>query len=873
MRKQIKPGFQTSARRLADRLFPLSEFIALSLLVTITAAQSAWAQNTFSSHDQQQIEKILNEMTLEEKIRMLYGGDHPGVSQLPGVPRLGIPPILPSDGPRGMTATQDTAFPSGLGQAMSWDPALFEEIGKVIGQETRAAGRTMVFAPAINTERDPLNGRFFEYLTEDPFLDGQLAVPMVQGIQQQRVAACVKHFVANDRETNRDWYMSDVDERTLEEIQLPAFKEAVQKGGAWAVMTAANGLNGDLAAQNRWLLTTTLKEQWGFKGLVLTDYNHARATEKAAFAGLDISMPWGDWKTESFAKPLMDEVMARKIPESLINDKVRRILGVMKHVGLLDGVDPHTGGSANTPEHQAVARSAAEESLVLLKNESHTLPLAADKIRHIIVVGPNADRYLCEGGLGGSSGVHPPYEITALAGLQKKFGSDKVEYLSINEGSSFEPIGLSVLSAYGKPGVNASYFNDGNEQPVLQRRDPAIDFNWEMRSPDPLLVHTDNFSAHYTGILRPTVTGYYSLRVAGQGSATLFLNGQPFLNNFASNAFRSSTAGIHLEAGVAYPFQLQYHATTGDASLHLEWSLPSTAEMLETSVHNAEPKLKAADAVVFVGGWNHGLDTEGLDRTNMDFPQGQAALIRSIARINPRTIVVLMHGSPFTVSGWIDSVPAVLDAWYPGMEGGTAIAEAIAGDINPAGKLTFTWPKQLLDSPTYSIGTADTNSVHYKEGVFIGYRYFDTNNITPQFPFGYGLSYSSFRFSKLKATASSHSVHVTLQVKNESSVAGAEVVQLYVSPRKPAISRPVHELKGFRRIALHAGESAQVSFTLDAGSFAYWDTWTHSPKTDPGEYVIEGGDSSRNLPLHTSLHLPAFLSDNSAQETAAQNRP
>jgi beta-glucosidase len=520
-------------------------------------------------------------MTLEEKVHMLFGGEEPGVSQLPGVPRLGIPSMLPSDGPRGTTAADATAFPSGLGLASSWDPSLFEATGKVIGQESRAAGKTMVFAPALNIERDPLNGRFFEYLTEDPYLNGQLAAQMVRGIQSQRVAACIKHFAANNREWNRDWYMSNVDERTLEEIYLPAFKTAVQQGGAWAVMTAANGLNGELACQSHWLLTTTLKEQWGFDGLTLTDYNHARGTEKAALAGLDISMPWGDWKTESFGKPLLDDVSAGKIPQSVIDDKVRRILRVMQRVGLLDGVDPHTGGSIDTPEHQAVARRAAEEGLVLLKNDAKTLPLNAKSLKHVVVLGPNADRRLCGPGLGGSSGVRSPYEVTALEGLTKRLGADRVEYLAIDEGGAFEAIDQRFFKTVdGKPGVDAKYFNDGNEVPVLQRIEPSIDFNWEMRSPDPTVVHTDNFGAKFEAVLAPPVSGYYTIRLSGQNSSTLYLNGQPFLTNHAEGGFQSASLAVYLDGRNTYPIRVEYHAGTGDASLHLEWSLPQTAEQL-----------------------------------------------------------------------------------------------------------------------------------------------------------------------------------------------------------------------------------------------------------------------------------------------------
>jgi beta-glucosidase len=647
--------------------------------------------------------------------------------------------------------------------------------------------------------------------------------------------------------------MSNVDERALEEIYLPAFKAAVNQGGAWAVMTAANGVNGDLAAQNHWLLTTTLKEQWGFRGLVLTDFNHARGT-KAALAGLDVSMPWGDWNTESFGKPLFDEVTAGRIPLSLIDDKVRRILRVMQRVGLLDGVDPHTGGSVDTREHQAVARRAAEESLVLLKNDAHVLPLSAMTLKHVVVLGPNATRRLCDGGLGGSSGVRPPYEVTVLEGLKKRLGADRVEYLSIDEGSNFEAIDERYLKTKsGKPGVDAKYFNDGTEAPVLERTESSIDANWEMRSPDPTVVHSDDFGAEYEAVLTPPLSGYYTVRLSGQNSATLYLNGQPFLTNNAPDGFHSTSLEVYFDAGAAYPLRVSYHAGVGDAALHLEWSLPRTAEELDAEVRDASPKLRSADAVIFAGGWNHGLDTEGLDRRNMDFPSGQGELIRRVASLNPRTIVVLMHGSPFTVSGWIESVPALLDAWYPGMEGGNAIAEAIVGDIDPAGKLTFSWPKRLRDSPTYSIGTADKDNVNYNEGIFVGYRYFDTRDIAPQFPFGFGLNYSDFTYSGLTAVRSSQGFHISFSVKNVSPRLGTQVVQLYIAPPKSAAPRPVHELRGFKRITLKPDEAGQVSFDIDAASFRHWDTSTHAWRNDPGDYIVQVGDSSRNLPLQTHV--------------------
>jgi beta-glucosidase len=320
---------------------------------------------------------------------------------------------------------------------------------------------------------------------------------MIKGIQSRKVASCVKHFVANNREENRNWYMSNIDERTLHEIYLPAFKAAVQQGGAWAVMTAANGVNGQYAANSDFLIATILKQKWGFQGLVRSDGNQARNTVAGALSGLDVGMPWGDWDTTPFGKPLMEAVQKGQVPESVVDDKVRRVLRVMNFVGLLDGVDPHTGGAANTPESRATALRAAEESLVLLKNEGNLLPLDARKLRHVVVLGPNATRRQCRGGMGGSSGVEPPFEVTPLDGIKSALGRKaKVEYLDLPEAGTFEPIGEAYWQPIGgKRGLAAKYFNGGNASPAVERVDPQIDFEWEMRSPDPARINPVNFHA------------------------------------------------------------------------------------------------------------------------------------------------------------------------------------------------------------------------------------------------------------------------------------------------------------------------------------------------------------------------------------------
>ena len=842
--------------------------ITLALLFSIVCLETgqASAQDSFTPtapadsgtarSSQERIEKLVREMTLEEKVKMCFGGTQPGVVQIPGVPRLGVPRMMGSDGPRGVVAARDTAFPSGLAMASSWDTDLFQRVGEVIGKEAREAGISMIFAPAVNIERDPLGGRFFEYLSEDPYLSGQLGAAMVRGIQSQRVASCVKHFTANNREENRDWYMSNIDERTLHEIYLPAFEAAVKQGGAWCVMTAANGINGQLAATNKYLITDTLKHRWGFQGLVLTDFNQARDTLAAADAGLDVGMPWGDWNSTPFGKPLMDAVEKGLVPKSTLDDKVRRILGVMSDVGLLEGIDPHAGGAANTPEARAVALRSAEESVVLLKNEGNLLPLDKGKLRHVIVLGPNANRHLCQLGMGGSSGVQAAYEVTPLDGLQKRLaGKAEVEYLDVPEEGEFETIDERVWQLIGdRRGLLAKYFNDGEPLPAVTRVDSKIDFTWEMRSPDPAKIHSDNFHAVYEGHLVPTETGYYTFRLSAEDEASLIVNGLPLIEITGRGRVRSQTATMYLEAGRIYGVNVSFHAYLGDASLHLEWSLPSGSDQAASALNAFAYRLRAADAVIFIGGWGHGLDTEGQDRQDMNFPPAQRSIIERLPYFNPRTVVVLIHGSPFTMD-WLVHIPAVLDAFYPGMEGGTAIAEILLGDMNPSGKLTFTWPKRLQDAPSRRLGTQDHSNVNYKEGVFTGYRYYDTQKVEPQFPFGFGLSYSSFCYHNLKVVQRGDRFEVSLDVRNTSARPGTEIVQLYVSPPRSSVPQPLHELKAFARVFLPAGQSQTVRMIVSRTSLGYWDTSRHEIKIDPGRYRFSAGGSSRAIQVSTDVRM------------------
>ena len=845
----------------------------LSVLLAVTPLGAFAQEKPFyldaSQPMEERISAIISQLTLEEKVRMCFGGETFGKVMFPGVPRLGIPDMRASDGPRAAQGGKPgTVFPAGLGMGATWNPALIEEGAMVLGRECRAKGIAMLLGPAFNIVRDPLGGRFFEYFTEDPQLNGKIAAAFVRGLQNQGTAACIKHLAANGRELNRNNYMSVINERALREIYLPGFEIAVKEGHPWGAMTAANGLNGDLCSDSQWLLNEVLKGEWGFDGFVMTDFCHSRSTEKAALAGLDMDMPWGNFAQAKFGRPLLNAVKEGRVPQAMLDDKVRRILRVMGRVGLLDGAPLRTETAINTPEHQAVALRMAAESLVLLKNTGGLLPLDADRIRRLLVIGPNADRRFCIGGLGGSSGAQAHHEVTPLAGLRKKLGPKaEVEYLPMSGDAEFHTIGAQYWKP-GKPGrrgVVARYLKAGSKEVVSERQEEVIDCKWAAGSPDPAVIKPGSVTLECEGTVIAPVTGYFTLRLISDSPAQLKWQdrGAPTITNNEQGTPQANTVMTYLEAGKEYYVKVVYNQTPAalknatemnywardNSQVRLEWALPSDPETVARAVKPVAEKIRAADAVVFVGGLDHNLDCEGRDRSSMDYPPGQQALIREVAALNPKTVVVLLHGSPVRVDGWLDAVPAVLDAFYPGMEGGTAIAETLFGDNNPSGKLSFTWPKRLEDSPAYALGSQDRNTVNCTEGIFVGYRYFDTRKVEPQFPFGYGLSYTTFKYADLKTEKRGETVVVSLTLTNSGAVAGAEVVQFYVGQPTATVERPLRELKGFSKVFLKPGESRRVEIVLDRRAFAFWDTNSHGWKVEPGKFVIEAGSSSRDIRL------------------------
>ncbi|MDP4201057.1 MAG: glycoside hydrolase family 3 C-terminal domain-containing protein [Bacteroidota bacterium] len=795
---------------------------------------------------EQKVEAILKQMTIEEKVAMCSGN-----GGFKGVERLKIPGTACTDGPRGPNCqVGTTAFPAGILFGSTWNPSIVEKAGKVIGEETRAMGRGVLLGPGCNILRDPLNGRFFEYYTEDPLLNGAIAAAQIRGIQSEGVAACIKHYACNNREDNRNFYMSMIDDRTLNEIYLPGFKAAVRDANVWTVMTSANGVNGEFVSDSKKMLTDILKNRFGFDGFVMTDWLQTRSVEKAAFAGLDVSMPGGD--NCGFGTPLLEAVKAGKVPVSVVDEKVRRILRVYGRIGLLDGRDLSAGASINTKEHQQTALHTAEEGIILLQNKNNALPLNKQTVKKVLVTGPNADKRFCLLAMGGSSWVESPYEITVLKGIQNELGADRVNYISSDDLGGYQLIPENVLSSVGgKNGFHTCYYVKGKNEPVLERTESNVNFMWEMKSPDPSIPVDQFREARFDAQIMPPVDGKYTFRfITGGGSALVYNNewaGAPMAVADPGRGTGTVTAAVDLKKGVPFHLCVIYSKGSGDAAMRIEWEMPESS-LQQMQLTKIDEAAREADAVVYVGGLDHSIDTEGRDRVSLAFPLVQEKLINHLAGLNKKVNVVLINGSPLEVGGFLPNVASLTEAWYPGMEGGNAVAKMLFGDIDPSGRLSFSWTKKLEDSPCVKLASQNHDAVNFAEKLMIGYRYFDTKQVEPQFPFGYGLSYATFAYTKMNAVkAGNHAVKGSLMVKNTSKRDGYEVVQIYVKPLTPSVERPVHELKAFKKVFVKAGQTVKVDFTLDDSSFSYFDPGKNDWVVDHGRYEIQAGASSRNI--------------------------
>lgn len=816
---------------------------ALSLMSAAIASMPGLAEN--SDPVENKVSDLLSKMTLDEKITMLSGTSDE--MHVPGLSRLGIPELKFSDGPVGARVWgKATAYPAGAMLASTWDYDSAVAMGKALGRDCRARGVHVLLAPGVDLYRVPQCGRNFEYFGEDPYLSSQITVGYIKGLQGQNVAACVKHYAANDQEILRDSVDTIIDERRLHEICFPPFKAAVQEANCWTVMAAYNKVNGEWCTANSYLLTDVLRKQWGFKGILMSDWGAVHECLGPLTAGNDLEMGKGVYYTQDNIKRLLSE---GKVTQSQIDEHVRRILRMSVAMDFFKIKQEDKSIPLDDPSSGAVALDIARKGLVLLKNDNDMLPLSKDKVKSIVVLGPNACPAIVGGG--GSSGTIPFRSVSLLDAVRDAAGSNvKVSYVpnwsganptassAFNSGSVFEMID-------GQRGMKGEYFTNTELKgsPFLTKTDPTVNFMWGTWRPDDS-IKVDKYSIRWTGKIKAPFTDDYTLACCSDGAKVTF-DGKPLFEASAVPGQQvNACKTMRLQADEEHDVVIEYKHTAGPAIMQFGWGRSSDKFSSE------EAKLIAdADAVIFAGGFNGFMESEGFDRP-YDLPVDQQNMLKQASKLNPKTLVVFNAGGNVGMENWINDVSGLMHAWYPGQNGNVAVAEAIFGDINPSGKLPDTFEKKFEDSPAYGNypGSSDNGGrVEYKEGIYVGYRWYDKKNITPRYPFGYGLSYTNFALQNMKVNKTADTIDVTLDVSNTGKRKGAEVVQLYVRPVASNVDRPVQELRAFNRIELEPGQTKPVQLHLGPDAFATYDMKAHGWNSPAGQYEIAVGTSSRDI--------------------------
>ncbi len=793
---------------------------------------------------EQQVEGWLAAMTEAEKIALVAGTGFDTV----GVPRLHIPALRMTDGPMGVRQPPSTLFAAGVLLAATFDPALAERVGAAIARETKGHGKNVILGPAVNITRTALNGRNFEYFGEDPELAARMAVAYVRGVQSQGVMATVKHFAANNQETERLTISAELDARTLHEIYLPAFEAAVREASVWAVMCAYNRLNGVYACENPDLLNAVLRRDWGFGGLVMSDWGATHSTAPAMQAGLDLEMPRAEFFS---ATAIQEAVAAKRLDRGVLDQMVRRQLRAIVALRLDEDASPHPE-AVDTLEHRALNREVARAGYVLLKNDGSLLPLDRNKLRRIAVVGPRGDA-IDHGG--GSAEVSATRKVTLVQGLRQALG-EKVRIDFVPGESTperFEPIPAAVLSSGGKKGLRGEYFANKtfSGQPTLVRVDPVVDFHYDLAAPAPGLP-SDNFSIRWTGKLTPRKSGRYALGVRSDDGARLYVDERRVLDNWGDHAPTLKVGELDLVAGKAYDVRLEYFESGLGASVELLWQ-----QVDKEPLRHVVEVARTADVVIAAVGDGADDETEGQDRKSLSLPGHQNEIVQAALSANPRVVVVTTAGAAVAMP-WLGKTPAVLHAWFPGQEAGLALADVLLGAVSPSAKLPVSFPRRFEDEPAFGHFPGSGGKVLYEEGLLVGYRWYDTRKVEPLFPFGHGLSYTTFAYSELTGSAweGERGATVRLKVKNTGARRGAEIVQIYVHANAPQPVRPEQELKAFAKVDLAPGEERAVTLALPPRAFS-----TFHPKqgwrVEPGPYEVRVGSSSRDIRLRTSIVVPA----------------
>ena len=820
---------------------------------------------------------LASRLTLEEKVALMAGA---ASFTLEGVERLGVPRVNVTDGPTGVRSNEGepaTVFPVGVALASTWNVDLAREVAAAIAREALALGSRVVLAPTINIMRTPLWGRNFETYSEDPFLAGRLGADYVEGLQGEGVGASLKHYAANNQEEGRMTVSVEMDERTLREIYLSAFEYVVKTSNPWTVMASYNRVDGVYATENRKLLIDILKGEWGYDGVVVSDWGAVHAAAAAANGGTDLEMPGPAlW----FGDKLLAAVKSGEVPTAQIDDAALRMCRLIVRTGALDG-GPLPTGELRTARHRRIAEDAAVEAVVLLKNEGDLLPLEPATLKRVAVVGPNASARRIQGG--GSSQVRTDRRVSMLSALTDRL-TGRTEVLHADGGDNepvppaARPAMFSPDAARGQAGVLCEYFagHDTSAEPVTSRQERALG---KLVSHDMGAGQPATYGAfRWSGWFWPERDGRHEFSMRGPGEIRLWLDGAPLIDertqsqpdklDVGGRLVPRKSAAVELAAGRGYPIRVDYvraipsrdeQAGAGGGGEGLAWEYVSLGvRPPRGSIAEAAELAASCDAAIVVIGSASISEGEGYDREDLDLPGDQNALVEAVLAANPRTVVVLSNGAPYVLP-WIDHAPALIEAWMGGEAGPDAVARIILGEAEPSGRLPVTFPAAQEHSPAHRFYPGGA-SVTYGEGLRVGYRHFDSGNEPPLFPFGFGLTYTRFKYADLQAPESvrvGESAPVSFSLRNVGERTGKETAQLYIRPRGPSVERPVKELKGFCKVALEPLEQKFVRIDLDARAFAFYDPASGKWIAEPGAYDLLIGGSAADIELQATVRLEA----------------
>lgn len=797
------------------------------------------------------VDSIFVQMTLDEKLKLIGGTSWYYTN---AIDRLDIPRMRMCDGPIGVgggTAGpgKSTAYPAGVTLAATWNRELAHRYGLQLGRDCRARGINIVLGPAVNIYRSPLCGRNFEYMGEDPYLAAQTSTNYIIGLQSQGVSATIKHFMGNNSSYDRDHISNDMDERTMNEIYLPAFKSAVQVAETGCIMSSYNLLNGIYTTHNYDLLTTHLRDRWGFKGTLMSDWGSTHDGLQAALAGLDLEMASADHMNAEAMKQFLAE---GKITEEVIDRKVQHILHTMFKFGFHSGNQTDTSIPWEDPESEATALQVAREGMVLLKNQDGILPIDPAKYKHIVVTGKNASGFIRGGG---SSSVDPTHYVSMTEGI-RAIGEQLGVQIDYKDQLDFLPAIMYTDETLSEQGLKASYFNniDLSGAPVAERTETKVNYNWSGMAPEVGGLGTENYSVRWSGVMKSPTSTSYQFQMGADDGFRVYIDGTLVMDGWTAAAYHSKSYTKRLTAGQTYKIVVEYYQKGGDARVNFTWKKSS-----DTKDYLAE-YLADADLVVACFGLNSAIEGEGHDRP-FDLDSEDLAMLASIKKSGKPAIGFVNGGGNIGMTSWEPQLSGLFWAFYAGQEAGTAAGEVLFGLTNPSGKLPMTFERQWADNPTYNNYHDPDGDKHvaYKEGIFVGYRGYDKLKREVQYPFGHGLSYSTFTLSDMKVSEpqSDGSVNVTCTLSNTGTHDGAQVVQLYVGKTSSCpVERPLKELKNYAKVTLQAGESTQVTMNLPQSAFSYYSIEAHDFVYDPGTYSIMLGFSSRDILQETSVTMP-----------------